>query len=266
MLAVEGVSKHYRGKRWGFGATPTVTALDNVSLSIGRGECFGLVGESGSGKTTLARCILRLEAVSSGRILFDGVDLATLSRRDIRAVRARIQIVFQDPYASLNPRMNVRDAIAEPLEIHHRLTPRGRTDRTAELLHLVGLGPQHLYRYPYEFSGGQRQRIGIARALAAAPEFLVLDEPTSALDVSVQAQILNLLHDLQQRLGLTYLFITHDLGVVRYACDHVAFLNRGRLVEEGQTEVVLNAPASDYARMLLATVPDPDRDKSFLRS
>jgi ABC-type glutathione transport system ATPase component len=265
MLTVESVSKHYGGSRWGFGAAPAVTALDDVSLKIARGECFGLVGESGSGKTTLARCILQLETVSSGRILFDGVDLAALSRRDMRAVRARIQIVFQDPYASLNPRMTMRDTIAEPLEIHRRLNPRGRTDRAAELLHLVGLGPQHLYRYPHEFSGGQRQRIGIARALAAGPELLVLDEPTSALDVSVQAQILNLLHDLQQRLGLTYLFISHDLGVVRYACDRVAFLDRGRLVEEGPTEMVLNAPASDYARMLLATVPDPDPDKSFLR-
>jgi ABC-type glutathione transport system ATPase component len=265
MLEVDGVSKHYGGHRWRFGAAPTVTALDDVSLSINRGECFGLVGESGSGKTTLARCILQLEAVSSGRILFDGIDLAALSRRDVRAVRARIQIVFQDPYASLNPRMTVRDTVAEPLEIHRRLNPRGRTDRAAELLQLVGLGPQHLYRYPHEFSGGQRQRIGIARALAAAPELLVLDEPTSALDVSVQAQILNLLHDLQQRLGLTYLFITHDLGVVRYACDRVAFLDRGRLLEQGPTATVLDAPVSDYARMLLATVPDPDPDKSFLR-
>jgi ABC-type glutathione transport system ATPase component len=264
MLEIEVVSKHYSGSRWGFGAAPTVTALADVSLSIGRGECFGLVGESGSGKTTLARCILQLETVSSGRILFDGIDLAALSRRDMRAVRARIQIVFQDPYASLNPRMNVRDTIAEPLEIHRRLTPRGRTDRAAELLHLVGLGPQHLYRFPHEFSGGQRQRIGIARALAAGPELLVLDEPTSALDVSVQAQILNLLHNLQQKLGLTYLFITHDLAVVRYACDRVAFLDRGRLVEEGPTETVLDAPSSDYARMLLATVPDPDPDNSFL--
>jgi ABC-type oligopeptide transport system ATPase subunit len=265
MLEIKEVSKHYGGSRWGFSDAPTVTALDNVSLSIQRGESFGLIGESGSGKTTLARCILRLESLSSGRILFDGIDLAALSRRDMWAVRARIQIVFQDPYASLNPRMNVRDTIAEPLEIHCRLNPRGRTDRAVELLHLVGLSSQHLYRYPHEFSGGQRQRIGIARALAAGPEFLVLDEPTSALDVSVQAQILNLLHDLQQRLGLTYLFITHDLGVVRYACDRVAFLDHGRLVEQGPTAAVLDTPTSDYAKMLLAAVPNPDPDKSFLR-
>jgi ABC-type glutathione transport system ATPase component len=267
VLEIESVSKHYGGRNWAFGAAPGVTALDNVSLSIRRGECFGLVGESGSGKTTLARCILQLETVSSGRIAIDSVDLAGLSRRDMRAMRARIQIVFQDPYASLNPRMTVRDTLAEPLEIHRnilKLNARGRADRAAELLQLVGLGPQHLYRFPHEFSGGQRQRIGIARALATGPELLILDEPTSALDVSVQAQILNLLHELQQRLRLTYLFISHDLGVVRYACDRVGFLAQGKLVEEGPTETVLGSPESDYAKMLLASVPDPDPDHSFL--
>jgi ABC-type glutathione transport system ATPase component len=182
-------------------------------------------------------------------------------------MRARIQIVFQDPYASLNPRMTVRDTIAEPMEIHRgriHLDARGPTDRVVELLELVGLGASHLHRYPHEFSGGQRQRIGIARALAPGPDLLVLDEPTSALDVSVQAQILTLLNDLRERFQLTTLFISHDLGVVRYLCDRVAFLHHGRLVEQGATEAVFAAPASEYARTLLRSVPNPDPDQSFL--
>ena len=259
MLRIEGVGKTY--------ARATAPALSDVTLHVTRGESFGLVGESGSGKTTLARCILLLEKVTSGRILFDGIDLTRLSRRDRQAIRARIQIVFQDPYASLNPRMTIRDTIAEPMEIHRgriRLTGRGRTERVVELLERVGLGAQHLYRFPHEFSGGQRQRIGIARALAPEPELLVLDEPTSALDVSVQAQVLTLLTDLQAQLGLTTVFISHDLGVVRYMCDRVAFLHRGMLVEQGATEAIFAAPTSAYARSLLATVPNPDPDQSFL--
>ena len=266
MLKIEGVGKTYGGSGLLKGSQ-TVTALSDVSLHVTRGESFGLVGESGSGKTTLARCILLLEPVTNGRILFDGIDLSRLSRRDRQAIRARIQIVFQDPYASLNPRMTIRDTIAEPMEIHRervRLNGRGRTDRVVELLERVGLGAQHLYRFPHEFSGGQRQRIGIARALAPGPELLVLDEPTSALDVSVQAQVLTLLTDLQTQLGLTTVFISHDLGVVRYMCDRVAFLHRGKLVEQGDTEAIFAAPASDYARSLLATVPNPDPDHSFL--
>ena len=270
MLRVDGVTKTYGATRWNpFRSAPAFAALSDVSLTVRRGESFGLVGESGSGKTTLARCILQLEPVTSGKILFDGSDLCRLSRTAMRAMRARIQIVFQDPYASLNPRMTVRDTIAEPMEIHRRrlrLDARGRTDRAAELLARVGLAARHLYRYPHEFSGGQRQRIGIARALAADPELLILDEPTSALDVSVQAQVLNVLHELQAQLGLTYLFISHDLGVIRYVCDRVAFLHRGRLVEQGDTASVFDHPASDYARMLMAAVPDPDPDRSSLRN
>jgi ABC-type oligopeptide transport system ATPase subunit len=268
MLTVEAATKEFAGRARLFGTAPVVTALSNVSLSVGRGQSFGLVGESGSGKTTLARCILQIEQVTRGRILFDGVDLGQLSRAAMRAMRSRIQIVFQDPYASLNPRMTVRDTIAEPMEIHHdpeTRTASARTDRVVALLERVGLGAQHLYRFPHEFSGGQRQRIGIARALAPKPDLLVLDEPTSALDVSVQAQILNLLHELQGQLGLTYLFISHDLSVVRYICDQMAFLHRGRIVEQGATEAVFHNPQSDYAKMLLAAVPDPDPDKSFLR-
>jgi ABC-type glutathione transport system ATPase component len=269
ILSIENVVKEFPGARRGFfDRAPPVKALQDVSLNVRKGESFGLVGESGSGKTTLTRCILQLEKVSSGRIVYDGIDLTAQTVQQMQALRARIQIVFQDPYASLNPRMTVRDIIAEPMEIHHdkiALSPRQRTDRAAELLQQVGLTTAHLNRYPHEFSGGQRQRIGIARALAPKPDFLILDEPTSALDVSVQAQVLNLLHDLQSRLGLTYFFISHDLGVIRYICDRVALIHHGRLVEQGETEDVFTSPQSEYARMLLAAMPDPDPDLSPLR-
>ena len=259
MLEIEGITKVYPGRKGMFGTSAPVTALSDVSLSVRAGESFGLVGESGSGKTTLTRLILRLEDPTSGRIRFDGHDFATLSPAALRAMRARIQIVFQDPFASLNPRMSVHDAVTEPMVIHAAtlgLGARQRTDRAAELLDLVGLGPQHLHRYPHEFSGGQRQRICIARALACNPAMVLLDEPTSALDVSVQAQVLNLLGDLQARLGLTYLFISHDLGVIRYVCDRVALIWRGRIVEQGETQAVFDAPASDYARTLIAAMPE----------
>jgi ABC-type oligopeptide transport system ATPase subunit len=270
LLCVEGLRKTYRlGRASGFGAAREITALDGVTLSVGRGESFGLVGESGSGKSTFARCVLALEQPGAGRVLFDGADIHALPRRAQQELRARMQIVFQDPYASLNPRMSVHDAVVEPMLIHPARAPAraaGRTDRAVELLSLVGLRPEHLHRFPHEFSGGQRQRIAIARALACGPEFLVLDEPTSALDVSVQAQVLNLLHDLQSRLGLTYLFISHDLAVVRHVCDRVALLYRGRIVEQGPTERLWQAPESDYARMLLAAMPIPDPDLSPLRT
>jgi ABC-type glutathione transport system ATPase component len=266
MLVVEDLVKRYGlGRRRWFGTQPTLTALDGVSLEVRRGESFGIVGESGSGKTTLTRCILRLEPITAGRIVFDGVDLHSLRPEQMRRMRARIQIVFQDPYASLNPRMTVRDIIAEPMEIHDdlmRLSPRQRTDRVVELLQQVKLGPHHLHRYPHEFSGGQRQRIGIARGLACGPEMLLLDEPTSALDVSVQAEVLNLLIELQRTLGLTYLFISHDLAVIRSVCDRVALMHRGRVVEQGETQTIFDSPQSDYARMLLDAMPEPDPDRS----
>jgi ABC-type oligopeptide transport system ATPase subunit len=269
MLSVRNLTKDYAaGSARLFSAKPVVRALDDVSLSVAKGESFGIVGESGSGKTTLTRCILQLEKATSGRITFDGQELTGLSQRAMRPLRARIQIVFQDPYASLDPRMTVHDIVAEPMEVHRAtvgLDARGRTSRVRELLSLVGLRDEHVYRYPHEFSGGQRQRIGIARALAPNPDLLILDEPTSALDVSVQAQVLNLLHELQQRLGLTYLFISHDLGVIRYICDRVALLYRGRVVEEGATAEVFDSPKSDYAKMLLAAVPEPDPDLSPFR-
>ncbi|GAA2878889.1 ABC-type glutathione transport system ATPase component [Aminobacter niigataensis] len=259
MLEIDNVSKIYPGRRGIFGASPEVHALKNVSLSVRKGESFGLVGESGSGKTTLTRSILHLETPTSGSIRVQGQDLGKLSDVELRRLRARVQIVFQDPYASLNPRMSVHDIVTEPLLIHHEtlgLTRKQRSDRAAELLSLVGMGPQHLHRYPHEFSGGQRQRICIARALASGPELLLLDEPTSALDVSVQAQVLNLLCDLQDRLGLTYFFISHDLAVVRYLCDRVALINRGEIVEQGDCSDIFDAPKSEYARMLIGAMPE----------
>jgi ABC-type oligopeptide transport system ATPase subunit len=268
-LDIQNVTKIFPGARQGlFGRGEGFTALDNVSLSIRKGASFGLVGESGSGKTTLTRCILRLETLSAGSILFDGVDIDKLTPLQMRRLRSRLQIVFQDPYASLDPRMTTHDIIAEPLVIHSdviNLNARQRTERVLELLLQVGLRSEHLFRYPHEFSGGQRQRIGIARALAVRPEFLILDEPTSALDVSVQADVLNLLHRLQEELGLTYFFISHDLGVIRYICDNVAVIYRGKLVEEGPVGEIFDNPKSDYTRMLLNAMPDPDPDRSPFR-
>ncbi|TKT69622.1 ATP-binding cassette domain-containing protein [Aquamicrobium sp. LC103] len=268
-LVIENVTKTFPGQRQGlFGRGDSFTALDDVSLRVAKGASFGLVGESGSGKTTLTRCILRLESLTSGRILFDGADVHALASAEMRRLRSRLQIVFQDPYASLDPRMTIHDIVAEPLVIHRdvvKMTERQRTERVAELLLQVGLGTQHLFRYPHEFSGGQRQRIGIARALAVRPEFLILDEPTSALDVSVQAEVLNLLHRLQVELGLTYFFISHDLGVIRYICDDVAVIYRGKLVEQGPVAEIFDRPQNDYTRMLLNAMPDPDPDRSPFR-
>lgn len=266
ILEIENVGKIFPGRRLGpLAKGESFTALDNINLSVKKGASFGLVGESGSGKTTLTRCILRLDTLTSGRILYDGVDISELSSVALRRLRARMQIVFQDPYASLNPRMTIHDIVAEPLIIHKDvvgMTRRQRTDRVVELLEQVGLRTEHLFRNPHEFSGGQRQRIGIARALAAKPKFLILDEPTSALDVSVQAEVLNLLHRLQTELGLTYFFISHDLGVIRYTCDEVAVIYGGKIVEQGPVETIFEAPQSDYTRMLLNAMPDPDPDRS----
>jgi ABC-type oligopeptide transport system ATPase subunit len=258
MLEIEGLTKTFTRGGLLRRADP-VTALRDVSLSVAKGESFGLVGESGSGKSTLARCILRLDQPTSGRILFEGEDMARLSPAAMRRLRARIQVVWQDPYASLNPRMSVHDIVTEPLVVHRAaigLDARGRTERAARILAQVGLGPQHLHRYPHEFSGGQRQRIGIARALVTEPALLLLDEPTSALDVSVQAQVLNLLVDLQARLGLTYFFISHDLSVIRYICDRVALLHRGVIVEQGPTAAIFDAPQHAITRTLLAAMPE----------
>ncbi len=237
----------------------SVAAVRGVSFSIARGQTLALVGESGSGKTTTARAILRLVETTSGRITFDGIDVLAAPPSQLRRLRERIQIVFQDPYSSLNPRMTVEDTIAEVLAVH-RIGSSGsaRRDRVAALLSDVGLGAEHARRYPHELSGGQRQRVGIARALAVDPELLVLDEPVSALDVSVQAQIVNLLEDLQEEHGLAYLFVAHDLAVVHHAADRISVMYLGEIVEEGGVDEIFGEPHHPYTRALLASIPGED--------
>ncbi|WP_425286793.1 ABC transporter ATP-binding protein [Nitratireductor soli] len=253
LISIEGLTKRFAGR-----GGRTVHAVEDVSFAIRRGTTVGLVGESGSGKTTAGRAILRLIEPTAGKAVFDGIDLFTLPERQMRAYRQRLQIIFQDPFSSLNPRMRIDAIVGEALDA--RGFPRGekRRARVAELLTLVGLSPDHARRYPHEFSGGQRQRIGIARALAVEPDFIVADEPVSALDVSVQAQVLNLLSDLQQRLGLTMLFISHDLSVVEYLCDEVVVMYLGRVMERGPARQVYADPRHPYTRALLATAPVPD--------
>ncbi len=240
-----------------------VRAVDDVSFTIAAGETLGLVGESGCGKTTVSRCILRAYTPTSGELNFhtkEGrtVDLARLSRAELRPLRPQMQMIFQDPYGSLNPRMTLFDIVGEPLLVNGLRDRQARTDQVAELLRLVGLRPEYMQRFPHAFSGGQRQRIGIARALALNPRLVVADEPVSALDVSVQAQILNLLLELQKRLSLTYLFVAHNLGVVKHICDRVAVMYVGQLVELGETQALFQAPRHPYTAALLAAVPVPD--------
>jgi ABC-type glutathione transport system ATPase component len=230
--------------------------VDDVSFSIRRGETLGLVGESGSGKSTVARMLLRLAEPTAGEVRYAGEDLLGMSSREMRRMRRRMQIVFQDPFAALNPRMRVREILAEPFAIHQERPAEGLTARLAEMLRNVGLDGSALERFPHEFSGGQRQRINIARALALKPEFLVLDEPVSALDVSVGGQVINLLQELQRMYGLTYLFISHSMPLVRYLCDRVAVMRRGRLVEMGEYEQVCDAPREEYTRQLIAATPE----------
>jgi len=237
-----------------------VAAVDDVSFSIDEGETFGLVGESGSGKTTTGRCLLRLIEPTSGGVMFRGANVLAMSAPELRAARRQMQIVFQDPYSSLNPRMRAREIVEEPLIIHGLGDRAARRARVAELFGLVGLDPVHLERFPHEFSGGQRQRIGLARALALTPSFVILDEPVSALDVSVQAQVVNLLMDLQQRLNLTYLFIAHDLRLVEHICSRVAVMYLGKIVEMGTAASLFAAPQHPYTRALLSAIPVPDPD------
>jgi peptide/nickel transport system ATP-binding protein len=260
LLEVKSLQKHFP-IRSGILIERTVDyvkAVDDVSFEIAEGETLGLVGESGSGKSTTGYCVLQLLKPTGGSIRFQGEELTTLGREELRRMRREMQIVFQDPYSSLDPRMTVGDIVAEPLVVHSIGSRRERTSRVRELLDVVGFDPSYTNRYPHEFSGGQRQRIGIARALALSPKLIVCDEPVSALDVSIQAQILNLLKDLQQDFGLTYLFIAHDLAVVRSMSDRIAVMNKGKLVEIGEAEQLYASPQEDYTKALLSAVPIPD--------
>ena len=247
LLEARGLVKEY-------GAEHRV--VNDVSFTIRRGETLGLVGESGSGKTTVARMLLRLVQPTAGEVRYQGRDLLAASSQEMRGMRRRMQIVFQDPYAALNPRMRVREILAEPFAIHSEKPAEGLAARLAEMLRTVGMEESALERFPHEFSGGQRQRINIARALALRPEFLVLDEPASALDVSVGAQVVNLLRELQREYGLTYLFISHSMPLVRYLCDRVAVMQLGKLVELGECEQVCDAPREEYTRKLIAATPE----------
>jgi ABC-type oligopeptide transport system ATPase subunit len=258
LLDVRGLTKEYVKRRGMLGRSTVTRAVDDVSFSIEEGETFGLVGESGSGKTTTGRCILRLIEPTSGEVRFRGQNVLALSRTDMRRVRRDMQIVFQDPYSSLNPRMRVGAIVEEPLIIHRVGTRLERKERVAELFRLVGLDPSHLTKYPHEFSGGQRQRIGLARALALNPSFIVADEPVSALDVSIQAQVVNLLTDLQAQLTLTYLFIAHDLRLVRHICTRTAVMYLGRLVEVAPTGALFAEARHPYTQALLSAIPVPD--------
>jgi peptide/nickel transport system ATP-binding protein/oligopeptide transport system ATP-binding protein len=265
LLDVRNLVKEFTRKH-GFLRKPSIVrAVDGVTFSIDAGETFGLVGESGSGKTTTGRCVLRLIEPTSGEVEFKGENVLAFDRTRMRQARREMQIVFQDPVSSLNPRMRAGAIVEEPLVIHGVGSRTERQERVAELLRLVGLDPDQRARYPHEFSGGQRQRIGLARALALHPSLIVADEPVSALDVSVQAQVVNLLMDLQQRLSLTYLFIAHDLRLVRHICERVAVMYQGRIVEMGITESLFEAPAHPYTKALLSAIPVPDPKAALKR-
>ncbi len=256
LLEVRNLKKQFVAGRSLFGrATATVNAVDDVSLTVAQGETLALVGESGCGKSTVGRLVLRLIEPTAGSVTFAGRDLATMPRRELQAFRASAQLIFQDPYASLNPRMTIGETLSEPLMLHTALGTAERRDRLGELLDMVGLKPIHARRYPHEFSGGQRQRVAIARALAASPKLIVCDEPVSALDVSIRAQILNLLRDLQAKLGLALIFISHDLSVVKHVADRTAVMYLGRIVETAPTAQIFAEPRHPYTQALLSAIP-----------
>jgi oligopeptide/dipeptide ABC transporter ATP-binding protein len=254
LIQVRGLKKYFNveGKN--------LKAVDNLNLDIFKGETVGLVGESGCGKSTAGRTILRMYEATSGEVLFEGKNVFKYSRRELNKVRRQMQMIFQDPYASLNPRMTIEDIIGEPLDIHKIVTGTGRKKRIEELLGLVGLNSEHMNRFPHEFSGGQRQRIGIARALAMEPKFIVCDEPISSLDVSIQAQVVNLLKELQKKMGLTYLFIAHDLSMVKYISDRILVMYLGNMVELADSDTLCNNPLHPYTQALLSAVPVADPD------
>ena len=254
LLSVRNLAKYFPVEN----SDDVVQAVDDVSFDINSGETLGLVGESGCGKSTVGRCILRLYEPTRGEVIFDGRNLLALGKKEMRAARRELQIIFQDPYASLNPRLNIFAVVSEPLKIHGIADKATQRERVADLLRRVGLDPDYMYRYPHEFSGGQRQRIGIARALALNPKLIICDEPVSALDVSVQAQVVNLLQDLQQELGLTYLFISHGLAVVEHISDRVAVMYLGKIVEIADASELYGSPLHPYTKALLSAIPVPD--------
>jgi len=259
VLKAEHLTKTFvTGSRLAPGGRQVTQALSDVSLDVFAGETLGLVGESGCGKSTLGRCLLKLYTPDSGRVLFHGHELTRMTERQLRPLRAKMQMVFQDPSASLNPRRRVGDLIAEPLRVHNFGSEAAIEARLVALMNMVGLAPEYLNRFPHEFSGGQRQRIGIARAIALSPNLIIADEPVSALDVSVQAQIVNLLADLQETLDLTYIFIAHDLSIIRQIADRVAVMYLGAIVEIGETDAVMHNPAHPYTTALISAVPEPD--------
>jgi oligopeptide transport system ATP-binding protein len=259
LVEVEGLKVYFPIRSGIFQNTVgTVKAVDGIEFEVRKGETLGLVGESGCGKSTTGRALIRLREPTEGTVRFDGIDLSKLKTDELRRMRRRMQIIFQDPYGSLDPRMTVGSIISEPIDTHHLATGAAKRERVADLLRIVGLDPKYVSRYPHEFSGGQRQRIGVARALAVEPDFIVCDEPISALDVSIQAQVLNLLTDLRRQLGLTYLFIAHDLSVVKHISDRVAVMYLGKIVEIGPPDIMYAAPGHPYTRALLSAVPVPD--------